>query len=234
MSPVASAPLPENEDLKAFLLAHMDGFEDRLSDTTTHSYEAYLWLANTDTSFDTLDSFHKLQRFGLVAFFISTSPEYDWKVPNNWKSSQHECTWFGISCAVDNTVVTEISLPSNRLAGTIPPEIALAGIGGSLGKLNLAGNNIGGKLPEQIGTLTHLEVLDLAYNDLTGNIPTQLASLSKLKSLELQSNKLTGDMPDEICALRAGVLEKLVADCDPDDPFDKITCETATCCSECS
>lgn len=141
----------------------MNAFEDRLSDTNSHAYEAYLWLANSDTSFDTLSSFRKLQRFGLVSFYLSTSPELDWKVNYSWKSSQHECTWFGISCAVNDTV-TEISLPSNRLAGTIPPEIALAGVGGRLGKLNLSGNNIGGELPVQIGTLTHLEVLGKCFS----------------------------------------------------------------------
>ena len=162
VTPLASPPAAENEELKADLLVHMDGFQERLADTSSHSYEAYMWLANTDTALDTLKGSEKemrlLQRFGLVTFYLSTSPELDWKVSNGWKTSRHECEWYGISCAVSDTV-TEISLPRNRLSGTIPPEIGLAGLGGKVSKLNLFGNNIGGNLPEQLGTFTHLEVL---------------------------------------------------------------------------
>ncbi|KAL7532822.1 hypothetical protein ACHAXR_004872, partial [Thalassiosira sp. AJA248-18] len=231
-SPVAAAPSLENEELKTYLLGHMNGFEDRLSDTSSDAYQAYLWLANT-RGFEELDDFRKLQRFGLVTFFKSTTPSLDWKVSNRWQTHEDECGWFGISCAIDNTV-TEISLPSNRLSGTIPPEIALAGLGGEIGKLNLSGNNIGGQLVDEIGDLKHLEVLDLRANDFIGKIPTSLGKLNKLKSLLLQDNDFTGDMPLQICSLvMDGDLEALVADCDAEDAFSTVNCDMDTCCTEC-
>ncbi|KAL9184703.1 hypothetical protein ACHAXT_012673 [Thalassiosira profunda] len=232
-APVLSAPtLPENPALKADLLQHMSGFEENLSDPNSPAYQAYLWLANSK-GFEELDLSRKLQRFGLVAFYKSTTPDYDWKVSNRWQTHQHECGWFGITCAVDDTV-TEISLPRNRMSGSIPPEIALVGLGGQLGKLDLSGNHIGGELPEQLGTLTHLEMLDLRNNDFTGPIPPELGQLSMLKSLALQANELSGDMPNQVCSLAIGSgLVELMADCDPADPFSKVTCDLDTCCTHC-
>jgi len=161
-SPIGSSPLVENPELKTFLLSHMDGFDQRLADTSSHAYKAYMWLANNDGSLNQLNEMRKLQRFGLVTFLLSTTPEYDWKVSTNWKTQDHECNWFGISCAITDTV-TELSLPSNRLSGTIPPEIALAGIGGKMSRLNLAGNNLGQELAKQVGFLSHLEELGKVF-----------------------------------------------------------------------
>ena len=129
----APSLMVEDPELKSFLLGHMDGFEQRLSDTSSHAYEAYMWLANDDKSLDELDPMRKLQRFGLVTFFYSTAPELSWKVSEGWKTNEHECSWFGITCGIPDTL-TELSLPSNRLSGTIPPEIVLAGIGGKVSR----------------------------------------------------------------------------------------------------
>ena len=213
----------DNQKLRTFLLGHMNGFQERLDDTTSYAHEAYQWLAN-DKITDSLDDFRKLQRFGLVTFFLSTSPDTPWKVSNGWSTSEHECIWYGIYCAVNDTVTT-ISLPGNNLAGTIPPEIALAAIGGKVKRLNLAGNSISKAIPIQLGTMTHLELLDLRSNDFTGQIPFQLGKLKLLKTLNFGMNELMGTMPDEVCSLRTTAsLETLIADCD--------TCNKS-CCTEC-
>ena len=144
------------------------------------------------------------KRFGLITFHLSTTPDFEWKVSTGWESEQHECSWYGISCS-DNNTVSEISLPNNRLSGTLPHEIALAGIGEQLVYLDLSGNNIRGKLVPELGTfkslgkcykLTTISVLglnalintaafliaflDLKANDFTGKIPPELGGLSKL------------------------------------------------------
>ena len=75
--------------------------------------------------------------------------------------------------------------------------------------------------------------VDLRANDFTGEIPSEIGELTKLKSLRLQANELIGDMPPEICALTDGILEELVADCDSEDPFSKVTCDINACCTEC-
>ena len=64
MQPVGNSNGPEileNPELKSFLLQHMDGFEDSLSDVNSPQYEAYLWLANS-RNHDKLDEFQKIQR----------------------------------------------------------------------------------------------------------------------------------------------------------------------------
>ncbi len=53
--------------------------------------------------------------FGLVAFYLSTTAESDWKISNRWKTEQSECKWYGITCDDDGITVTEISLPRNRM-----------------------------------------------------------------------------------------------------------------------
>ena len=124
-----------------------------------------------------------------------------------------------------NDTVTTISLPGNNLAGTIPPEIALAAIGGKVKRLNLAGNSISKAIPIQLGTMTHLELLDLRSNNFTGQIPFQLGKLKLLKTLNFGANELMGTMPDEVCSLRTTAsLDTLIADCD--------TCNKP-CCTEC-
>jgi hypothetical protein len=100
-------------------------------------------------------------RFGLVSFYLSTAPDVDWKVSTNWQTKQHECTWYGITCSDDNTV-SEISLPNNRLSGSLPHDLALVGVGGKIVYMDLSGNNISGKIVSEIGTLKNLGKRDLS------------------------------------------------------------------------
>ncbi|KAI3869063.1 hypothetical protein MKX03_005005 [Papaver bracteatum] len=53
----------------------------------------------------------------------------------------------------------------------------------------------GNCLDDQRTFLTHLESLDLSRNNLTGKIPFQLASLSSLTVLNVSFNKLVGEIP---------------------------------------
>jgi Leucine-rich repeat (LRR) protein len=226
-----SPSITENLELKSFLIEHMDGFEDSLSDVNLPAYRAYLSIANAE-NYNNLDPFNILQRFGLITLYLSTTPDFDWKVSTGWTNKQHECNWFGISCS-DNNTISEISLPNNRLAGTLPRELALAGIGEQIVYLDFSGNNIGGKIISELGTLKNLAFLDLRSNDFTGQIPSELGHLSKLGSLQLHSNELTGQMPQEVCSLRSDKLKMLVADCDPDKELDEVACDQTTCCTRC-
>ena len=70
--------------------------------------------------------------------------------------------------------MTHLYLWSNRLTGTIPPEI---------------------------GNLTNLTHLDLLSNQLVGTILPEIGNLKNLIYLTLGYNKLTGDIPESICQL---------------------------------
>ena len=64
--------------------------------------------------------------------------------------------------------------------------------------LELAGNNLQGVIPAELGALTHLESIDLSNNGLTGTIPVELANLSQLSTLDLDVNDLSGEIPPEL------------------------------------
>jgi hypothetical protein len=84
----------------------------------------------------------------------------------------------------------KLSLPTNQLTGTIPPEL------GSLPKLRwliLERNQLSGSIPPELGDLSNLQVLMLRSNQLTGSIPPELATLTKLINslgLDLRWNAL--------------------------------------------
>ncbi|KAL7164795.1 hypothetical protein ACSBR2_040654 [Camellia fascicularis] len=83
----------------------------------------------------------------------------------------------------------------NNLRGKIPTEL---GSLSNLSLLNLAVNRITGTIPLSIGNLSNLRVLCLSYNNLEGSIPTQLGQLSKLDALQLTSNNLSGVVPTSL------------------------------------
>jgi len=182
----------------------------------------------------------RIQRCGLATFFHSTvADDINCKIASGWKSNDHECGWFGISC-VDNATLTEISLPSNR-----------SGIGNKMGKLTHLEALVilltsimacGSRSCCQRNTKILLILLafhssqtltDLGANDFTGKIPSEMGDLSKLKSLRLEGNSFSGVMPSEICLLTDDILKEIIADSDSNDPFSHVTCYLDTCCSEC-
>ena len=55
-----------------------------------------------------------------------------------------------------------------------------------------------GEIPNELGSLTNLELLGLHDNALTGGIPPELGRLTNLVTLALQSNNLTGGIPPEL------------------------------------
>ncbi|XP_024199512.2 receptor-like protein EIX2 [Rosa chinensis] len=64
--------------------------------------------------------------------------------------------------------------------------------GNSLTSLYLSGNQLTGRIPERIGSLSNLEDLNVSMNSLTGVITeAHFSNLSKLQKLDLSSNSLT-------------------------------------------
>ncbi|RDX59113.1 putative leucine-rich repeat receptor-like serine/threonine-protein kinase, partial [Mucuna pruriens] len=74
--------------------------------------------------------------------------------------------------------------------------------------LELAGNNLGGKLPHNIGDLpTSLLQLHLEDNLIYGSIPPNIANLVNLTLLNFSSNLLNGSIPPSLCQM--GRLERI-------------------------
>ncbi|KAG6675026.1 hypothetical protein I3842_15G078700 [Carya illinoinensis] len=98
--------------------------------------------------------------------------------------------------------LVRLRLGSNSLDGPIPSSVF-----GKLEKLilallNLAGNNLTGTLPGQLGNLSHLQVMKLQSNRLVGEIPVEIALLQKLSTLNVSWNLLNGSIPSSISSMR--------------------------------
>ena len=89
------------------------------------------------------------------------------------------------------TSLLRVDLAFNKLYGRIPGESLVKMK--SLGKIQLCcqvgHEGLSGKIPEDIGNLTDLQVLSLGESILYGSIPKNIAKLQKLWFLELQSVK---------------------------------------------
>ena len=86
------------------------------------------------------------------------------------------------------TALLRAGLAFNKLSGPIPGEL-LTQLR-SIVKIQLCcqmGKGISGKIPEDIGNLTELQVLSLGENKLYGLIPKSIAKLKKLWFLDLET-----------------------------------------------
>ncbi len=118
-----------------------------------------------------------------------------WNSNNNWKIGSVN-TWFGVS--VENGRVTGLYLAGNNLQGTIPVEIGNLAF---LNNIELAANQLTGTIPAEIGNLALLTDLYLYSNQLTGTIPVELGNLTSLLTLDIGGNQLTGTIPVEFGSL---------------------------------
>ncbi len=133
------------------------------------------------------------QRDVLMALYKSTGGP-DWYDSRNWGTSRPLREWHGITVDGGGRV-TDLDLAGNDLTGRIPPEI---GDLTRLSQLQLKHNGLTGRIPPEIGNLKLLVDLDLSSNGLVGPIPPELGDLTRLTRLYLHSNDLTGPIPPEL------------------------------------
>ena len=94
----------------------------------------------------------------------------------NWSAERALTAWDGVTVARSDGVkrVTELSLDSKSLDGTIPAELGQLS---ALFILRLGWNQLSGAIPPELGRLTQLGRLTLSGNRLTGSIPPELAQI---------------------------------------------------------
>jgi hypothetical protein len=154
----------------------------------------------------TLAAVPSAERDALVTLYNSTNGA-SWSTNTNWLNGD-PCinAWYGVSCDLESKI-TRVTLHSNNIVGTIPPEL------GSLNNLEwlwLFDNKLSGAIPGALGDLANLEKLDLADNELSGSIPSALGNLTNLEWLELNNNQLSGSIPGEMGGMTN--LSYLIAD----------------------
>ena len=133
----------------------------------------------------------------LVALFASTNGAA-WTNNTNWLQSTTIGDWYGVNTLYGGP--SGLSLAGNNLVGTIPPEI---GNLKDLMILDLAENFLSGSIPSELMKLDKLGRLELSNNLLSGSIPPELGLTSRIWSLSLNNNQLTGQIPAEIGQARS-------------------------------
>jgi len=93
------------------------------------------------------------------------------------------------------TMLTELDFEENEMSGPLPSEIGLMA---ALRNINLGDNQFTGPIPTSIGMLEHLETFQVRRNRLNGTIPSEFGLLTGLKILYLSQNELTGTVSPDL------------------------------------
>ena len=115
----------------------------------------------------------------------------------NWRAAVPVGLWQGVTIGREGRVAA-LDLRDMNLTGRLPAEL---GELTHLQVLRLDGNRLTGAVPPELGNLTRLTMLSLDGNRLTGPIPPALANLSNLGQLWLADNRLTGSIPPELAGI---------------------------------
>ena len=132
-------------------------------------------------------------RAALEALYQSTEG-HNWTDRTNWATDEPLHMWTGVGVDLNHRVIS-LFLRENELMGRLPGEL---GSLSELRRLVLNDNLLTEAIPAELGNLANLEVLTLRDNQLTGEIPAVLGDLSQLRILSIGGNQLTGGIPAEL------------------------------------
>ncbi|KAL6894036.1 hypothetical protein ACP4OV_008134 [Aristida adscensionis] len=94
-----------------------------------------------------------------------------------------------------------VSFRDNRISGGLTDEVSTKCR--AIRALDLAGNQISGMMPSNIGLMVALVQMDLSRNMLEGQIPVSFKDFKSLKFLSLAGNNLSGSIPSCLGQLRS-------------------------------
>ncbi len=131
-----------------------------------------------------------------LADLYNATDGVNWTNNSNWLTGD-PCVnaWFGITCDVGDTTVTQLQLVGNGLDGTLP---ATLGNLSNLEQFNLGLNQLTGSIPTSLGNLKNVWFMGFWSNQLMGGIPTELGAMTSLRGLNLSDNLLSGSIPNEL------------------------------------
>ncbi|XP_010258857.1 PREDICTED: leucine-rich repeat receptor-like protein kinase TDR isoform X2 [Nelumbo nucifera] len=146
------------------------------------------------------------QLFSLLSLKTSLkdplSSLHDWNpttISSSPSSTPPWCSWTGVTCGRDASLITSLDLSYKNLSGFIPPEIRFLS---QLNHLNLSGNSFEGPFPNAIFELSQLRTLDISHNNFNGSFPPGISKLKFLTIFNAYSNSFTGLLPHGITRLR--------------------------------
>ncbi|KAM7515059.1 hypothetical protein LguiA_004642 [Lonicera macranthoides] len=144
---------------------------------------------------------------------------------NNWFATSNAsiCSWIGVSCDLNNQIVTALNLFGMGLAGTFPPVIGNLSF---LTSFDISYNNFNSSMLKELshlhdlqhlllfnnnftGNLTKLESLNLRINQLNGYVPDMIFNTSSLRVINLSSNDLYGSLPVDVYSRYVPKVERI-------------------------
>ena len=102
---------------------------------------------------------------------------------------------YGVACEPEKGRVVQLQLAGNQLAGRIPRSL---GNLTALILLHLGSNSLTGTLPASLGDCSALQAIHLDHNQFTGTLPTAWRYWQALEIMELHVNGLTSTIPSEL------------------------------------
>ena len=196
-SPTALPTLTrEQEELLRFLQSKSSPNSTALMDQSSPQYRAFLWLTDLgDALFDF--SPDTLTKYALATLYYATSGD-NWVRRERWLEHPRYCEWQmdrQITFCDSSGTLRQITLTSNKLVGTLPPELGLLS---DLSVLDVSSNQLNGTLPTEVFELRNMNTLILYGNVFSGTLPSLLGQFTRLTTLQLQNNQFEGSLPTEV------------------------------------
>ncbi|KAK1646086.1 hypothetical protein QYE76_063891 [Lolium multiflorum] len=145
----------------------------------------------------------------LLAFKSAVTDDPSWAL-SAWSANDTDpCRWPGVACVNTSSSpeprVAGLAVAGKNLTGYLPSELGSLAF---LRRLNLHGNRLSGTVPPSLANATALRSIFLYDNNLTGAFPASLCDLPRLQNLDLSKNSLTGTLPPGLA--RCTQLERLI------------------------
>lgn len=164
------------------------------SSSTRHITKSFLVSLLLLISLKSFSQSLESDRLALLDLYNATKGNY-WNNRSGWSvpgtPGDNPCGWSRITC--ENGRVTSIAMSENNLVGKLPESLTTLT---SLKYLYFAGNSLSGNIPANIGDLTNLRHFEVSNNsDLMGEIPTSIGNLHLLELLSINDTKISGNIP---------------------------------------
>ncbi|KAF3954476.1 hypothetical protein CMV_020180 [Castanea mollissima] len=153
--------------------------------------------SSLSTSFSSMPPCSALLHFSKSFSLKKSASVYHPSYPKtaSWQEDKHCCTWDGVECDKNTSLVVGLDLTSSWLYGNIHSNSTLFFLP-NLRRLNLADNHFNDSLiPSEFGNFKSLTHLNLSYSVFSGQIPFEISQLSSLVSLDLSKNGLLIEAP---------------------------------------
>ncbi|KAJ3670013.1 hypothetical protein LUZ60_010337 [Juncus effusus] len=140
----------------------------------------------------------------LLAFKKGITRDPNGFITDSWNEESIDfngcpASWNGIVCS--GADVAGVVLDGHGLSGLVDLSV-LANLT-LLVKISMAGNNLSGILPRNLGDFKSLKFFDVSNNLFYGELPEGIGKLSNLQNISLSGNNFTGQIPDSVNGLKS-------------------------------